>query len=365
MMNKKPYIKMNTTLLIDGNWLLLSRVFLLQDKFKLSNPQRIKEEATQDLMEILGRSVSGMLHKIPELTNIILIADGGSWRKELPIPDQLKETTYKGNRTKESETDWNAIFGAFTRWQKVVAEAGVTVSQGYGIEGDDWVWYWSRNLNAQGINVVIWSSDCDLKQLVQLNGMAFTAWYNDKVGLVLPEAAKEPEDILDMFMAPSTRSGELEALERRIKKHIYINPDAIAMEKIIQGDAGDNIKSVARITKNNRTYKVGPKDYAKVMEALGEPTDIHAFISKFEKVSKTIPAAIKKFNGYNTEKISEMLDYNLRLVWLNEEVIPETVITKMAESEYKKADVNEIKNNFRVLCEVPEDISKVEDDLPF
>lgn len=356
---------MNTTLLIDGNWLLLSRVFLLQDKFKLTNPQRVKEEASQDLMEILSRSVAGMLHKIPEITNIILIADGGSWRKELPIPDQLKETTYKGNRVKESETDWNAIFGAFTRWQNVVAEAGVTVSQGYGIEGDDWVWYWSRNLNAQGINTIIWSSDCDLKQLVQLNGMAFTAWYNDKVGLVLPEATKEPDDIMDMFMAPSHRSGELEALERRIKKHIYINPDIIAMEKIIQGDAGDNIKSVARILKNGRTYKVGPKDYAKVMEALGEPNNINEFISEFEKVSKTIPVIIKKFNGYNTKKIMEMLDYNLKLVWLNEKVIPETVITKMAESEYKRANVSEIKNNFRVLCEVPEDISMVEDDLPF
>jgi 5'-3' exonuclease len=365
MMNKKPYIKMNTTLLIDGNWLLLSRVFLLQDKFKLTNPQRVKEEASQALMEILSRSVAGMLHKIPEITNIILIADGGSWRKELPIPDQLKETTYKGNRVKESETDWNAIFGAFTRWQNAVTEASVTVSQGYGIEGDDWVWYWSRNLNAQGINTIIWSSDCDLKQLVQLNGMAFTAWYNDKVGLVLPEATKEPDDIMDMFMAPSHRSGELEALERRIKKHIYINPDIIAMEKIIQGDAGDNIKSVARILKNGRTYKVGPKDYAKVMEALGEPNNINEFISEFEKVSKTIPAIIKKFNGYNTKKIMEMLDYNLKLVWLNEKVIPETVITKMAESEYKRANVSEIKNNFRVLCEVPEDISMVEDDLPF
>ena len=31
----------------------------------------------------------------------------------------------------------------------------------------------------------------------------------------------------------------------------------------------------------------------------------------------------------------------------------------------ERGDVNEIKNNFRVLCEVPEDISKVEDDLPF
>lgn len=355
---------MNTTLLIDGNWLLQSRVFVLQDKFKKSNPQSVKDHASSMLLEILSRSVSGILHKIPEISNIVLIGDGGSWRKELPIPDQLKDSTYKGNRTKESETDWGAIFNAFSKWQDIAKEKGITVSHGYGIEGDDWVWYWSRKLNSQGINTIIWSSDCDLKQLVQLDGTAFTAWYNDKVGLVLPEQSKESDDIMEVFMSPIQVSGELKKIEQRIRKHIYINPDSIVMEKIIQGDSGDNIKSVARVPKNNRMYKVSPKDYESVISKLGNPGDMKEFISLFNKIPSAI-RTIKKFNGYNPSKISEMLEYNLKLVWLNENVIPETVITKMAESEYKKFDVKSLKDNFRILCETPDELSNIENDLPF
>ena len=61
-------------------------------------------------------------------------------------------------------------------------------------------------------------------------------------------------------------------------------------------------------------------------------------------------AAIKKFNGYNIDNIVEMIDYNTKLVWLNESVIPETIVMYMNQLEYNVADVNYIKSNYKTLC---------------
>ena len=52
-------------------------------------------------------------------------------------------------------------------YQSIVKKQGIVVSNHSSIEGDDWIWYWSRRLNEEGTSCIIWSSDNDLKQLVQ------------------------------------------------------------------------------------------------------------------------------------------------------------------------------------------------------
>ena len=113
----------------------------------------------------------------------------------------------------------------------------MTTSKEYRIEGDDWMWYWSRKVNASGDDALIWSSDRDLQQLVQIDGGRFTAWYNDKAGLVLPESAKKEglEDFMGFEVVHT------ENIERCCDKVTYINPFEIVTEKILCGDAGDNI----------------------------------------------------------------------------------------------------------------------------
>ena len=45
-----------------------------------------------------------------------------------------------------------------------------------------------------------------------------------------------------------------------------------------------------------------------------------------------------------------MIDYNIKLVWLHESVIPETVIQGMNNIEYEKCDIQYIRSNYKVLC---------------
>ncbi len=335
---------------MDGGFLLMSRIFAFEKGFAISNSAAQKRAAAAGFKETMSQTLAKILGNIPDADNIVLMSEGGSWRKNLPIPAQLEDVTYKGHREKKSDTDWNAIYKAYNEFAKNCESAGITCSQHSAIEGDDWAWYWSRRLNEEGTNVVIWTSDCDLKQLVQVHNNAFTAWYNDKAGLVLPDSVQWPDDPVEAMLNPPFNSAVLESLTRRLKKVTYINPDLIVINKVLCGDAGDNIKSVVRFRKNNRTYRFADSDYKKFMDRMGI-SDLEGFRSRADECAQVI-ATTPKFEqqGANEANIREMIDYNLKLVWLNEAVIPETVTTAMVQFEYKLFNVTDLRHNHKLLC---------------
>ena len=354
-------MKNKCTLLIDGNWLLLSRFAVVGKGFGIDMPEHAKEYARLELQSLMARSISIVLNKFPLIDNIIFVSDGGSWRKQLPIPKSIEHVTYKGNRSQTKEYDWKYIYGALTDLTDQFKSLGVTVSNHSAIEGDDWIWYWSRRLNAEGTSCVIWSSDNDLKQLIQTdqNTMAFTAWYNERNGTWVEQSLNHDNiDDLDFFMQPDRFNlPVLEALKQSSTNVSYLSPDSIVMEKIICGDNGDNIKSIARINNGKRTYKVSIKIWNEIKDALGINT-LNEFFAKKTDIINYIKS-IKKFVDCNIDDLSEMFDYNTKLVWLNEKVIPETIILYMNQLEYKLFDVAYIKSNFKTLCKTDNSIEDI------
>ena len=175
------------TLIIDMNWLLISRASVMLKQFAIDNPEPALQAAQETLRGRLAEGIVTVLNRLTGVDNIIMIADGGSWRKHLEAPQVIKDVVYKGNRVKKEETDWSRIFHTLNGFMEHAKSLGITCSQGYDIEGDDWAWYWSTRLNNEGINCIIWTSDNDLKQLVRYDGEknVFTGWYNHKSGLWL------------------------------------------------------------------------------------------------------------------------------------------------------------------------------------
>lgn len=352
-------MKNNLTLLVDANWLLISRASVLIKSFQSDLPMESKIQAQQELEDLLAKSICVILNKLPVIDNVIIVADGGSWRKQLPVPGCIEGTTYKGNRTKTEETDWDYIYKSLNNVLHKAKDEGVTVSQYNNIEGDDWVWYWSRRLNNEGTNCIIWSSDNDLKQLIQVDEKTntFTAWYNDKNGLWLPSLINDCDfDGIDFFMNPTYYSPVLEGLKSRIGKSNYINPDDIVMSKIICGDAGDNILPIMRYCKNNRIYRITEKDWDSIKGELAQINNINDFNEHVSSVIGLI-ATHKKFKPYNPDAstLNQMIEYNTKLVWLNENTIPDTIIQFMNQQEYKQFDVSYIKSNYKVLTNNSED----------
>ena len=72
------------------------------------------------------------------------------------------------------------------------------------------------------------------------------------------------------------------------------------------------------------------------------------FESKYDIINEILN--IKKFANCNADDLAEMFDYNIKLVWLNEAVIPETIVMYMNQLEYNVADISYVKSNFRTLC---------------
>lgn len=352
----------NLTLLIDFNWLLMSRMSVLIKGFEKSNPEIVKEQTSKELEDLLAKSINVTLNRFKCIDNIVIVSDGGSWRKQLPIPKSLKDITYKGNRSQAYELDWNYIYGASNNVFNRCKDLGITCTQHFNIEGDDWIWYWSRRLNMDGVNTIIWSSDNDLKQLVQVdkNTQKFTVWYNDKAGLFLPSELDQPFDEYEFFMRFEYSSPVLESIKSSLKnKFNYINPNDIVLSKVLCGDAGDNIKSIVRYTKNNRTYRFSEKDYESLVKELNIKT-INDLLESKQKVSKYI-ISHKKFMPYkfDEETVNEMFDYNVKLVWLNENTIPESLISSMNQYEYKLYDLSYIRDNYKVLCGEDDEIKNI------
>ena len=353
------------TLIIDGNWLCMSRMSVFNRGFEMDMPEQVKESSQRELQELMAKSISIVLNRFSIIDNVVIVTDGGSWRKQLPVPQQLQDVTYKGNRAPAKELDWKYIYGALTDLSDQCKELGMTVSNHSSIEGDDWVWYWSRRLNADGISCIIWSSDNDLKQLIQTDPdtLAFTAWYNDRNGVWFEPGQNDDEiDMLDFFMKPMRiKSPLLENLKQFSKTTSYIKPDDIVMEKIICGDAGDNIKSIAKIVSGNKTYKVSIKMWNEIKSTLNINTLDEFFAAKQAIINEIL--GIKKFSLCNADDMSEMFDYNIKLVWLHESVIPETIIMYMNQLEYTIADTNYIKSNYKTMCKKNNSVEDIFDSI--
>jgi 5'-3' exonuclease len=356
--------KNNCTLLIDGNWLLISRFSVINGGFEKHLNEFVKEHSQTELQELMAKSINVVLNRFPIIDNIVLVTDGGSWRKQLPIPKSLENVTYKGNRSQSKELDWKYIYGALNKLSDQCKELGITVSNHSSIEGDDWLWYWSRRLNSEGTSCIIWSSDNDLKQLVQTNdNTAFTAWYNERNGMWFDESQNdEITDEIEFFMKPiRVKSPILEDLKVAARTNSYVKPDNIIMEKIVCGDAGDNIKSIAKVVKGNRTYTVSVKMWYDIRNSLNI-TNLNEFLEHKDNIISEI-VSNKKFQDCDTKEILEMIDYNVKLVWLHENIIPETIVMYMNQCEYNVIDVPYIKSNYKVLCKKNDEIEKIFDSL--
>lgn len=340
----------NLVAFLDGGWHFMRNLFFFTKGFAPGAPEHIRSQAIIDFQDALTRGILKVLNQFPETTNIVLSSEGGSWRKEVPIPDHLVDTTYKGNRTKDDDIDWNAAYDAYDSWTESISKY-ITHCRGKGLEGDDWAWHWSRRLNSEGTDVIIWSSDADLKQLVQTTDKAFTVWYNTQSGLVRDSRRQyKPTGILweDMMVGGgSPVEDRIDVLARKAKQSTSINPDSIVIDKVLCGDAGDNIKPIVQCTKGGRTYGFTRKDASKLPVC----ESIEDFLAS-GVVDNVYNLKKSRFPDLDKETIAEQLEYNMRLVRLSNRDIPKSLQEYMAGTELLQAPVEDIKANYKMLLPV-------------
>lgn len=354
------------TLLVDGNWLLMSRFAMNKEAFLKENSEFEKDMAVQECVNLMSKSISLVLTRFEGIIdNVVLVCDGQSWRKKVSKPAKL-EADYKGTRVRDEDLDWNYVFKSLQVLEENITKKGFTVSHTFNAEGDDAIWFWKSYLNEKKTNCVIWTSDNDLKQLVSYDDGVFTVWFNDRYGVFMDDKMNQQQDELEMFMMDSKNAAAnfiLESFSNQAETQVnYINPEDVVMEKIICGDKSDNIKAVVRIIKNGKTYSVTPKMWNEVKESL-DIKDLDEFFADANVIISKL-REIKKFQETDLtfDDCMEQFDYNSKLVWLDNSTIPQEVQEELSYVPYfSNQDVDVLKMEETYVAEKQE----VEELLPF
>lgn len=329
MSNKKSIL----CLVVDGNWLLMSRLSILR--------MRIKDEdkLLKELKIMMIKSMNVMMRNFPQIDNIIFVADGGSWRNGLEIPTFLKKDhiTYKGNREKDKDLDWDKVFATYDEFVNTLKESGICVSREKGVEGDDWCAYWSKTLNSKNTNVIIWSADRDLTQLVKIDpkSKCFTICWNKNY--MTMELIEHNSDDMDFFFDFDNTVNQqlLENISIKAKDIHEIHPMDVVIDKIVRGDAGDNILPIVQ--------KKG-KSSDKLFRVAQKELDLSMDITRLDEITAWVDELLNKktwqgkIDDKTEDQIVEHFEYNRRLVWLDPSSYPDDVLEKMRNHHVESAN---------------------------
>ena len=335
------------TLLIDGNYFLHSRLFVLPRK---KGEKMLESEDSQNqLMRKLSIDFASEVRKMrPFIDQIVVAVDSKSWRKDL-FPD----AQYKGTRVQDDSIDWSAVFNVYKEWQDTLEAKGVIVHQVNGAEADDVLFGWSTQLNSEGRNCIIWTGDRDLIQLVNYNDStdAYSLWYyNSKKKLMVFEGFNDiinqdeasdmsDEDLLfDMSAGLSASGLAKKELRNWIEKNkvetIEVNCDDYIFTKILQGDKSDNIKAVVTWTKQTKSgkiinYSITEKQANKILDQYkkeeGQFT-IDLFFNRTQ-VDKIVDTIYRVVGKSDPNEIKVRFNQNLDLMLLHFNTIPDPIQT--------------------------------------
>lgn len=347
------------TLLIDGNYFLHSRLFVLPRK----KGQKMLEsvDSQSQLMRKLCIDFASEVRKLrPFVDQIVVAVDSKSWRKDL-FPD----AQYKGTRVQDDSIDWNAVFNVYSEWQNILESQGVIIHQINGAEADDVLFGWSTQLNSEGRNCIVWTGDRDLIQLVNYNNStdAYSLWYyNSKRKLMAFEGftallnkdestdMSDEELLFDMSGGLSAAGLAKKELRNWVDKNkveiVEVNCDDYIFTKILQGDKSDNIASVVTWTKKTSTgkiinYSITEKQADKILDQYkkeeGEFT-IDLFFNKTQ-VGKIVDIIYRVIGKSDLNEIKVRFNQNLDLMLLHYNTIPDPIqkdIYKNVENDFNK-----------------------------
>lgn len=340
------------TLLIDGNYFVFSRLFVLpkpkQGKLLADDKQRAQ------FMRKLAIDFASEMRKLKMFVDdVVLAVDSKSWRKDLfPAED------YKGTRKQNQTVDWPSVYAVYEEFQKVLAGKGVTVHQIQGAEADDVIFGWSTMLNARGKSCIVWTGDRDLIQLVNYSNTndAHTVWYyNTKKTLYAYKGFEKDmstsataeisnDDMLfnmggQSMLRDNYQNDIMDWVKANKVKIEEVDCDEFIFKKILVGDKSDNIQSVItwqKEMKNGklRNYSITDKTadviWKQFIKEYKDFTVEFLFSSEAKDVLSDIIYRVAGHSSINLIKTN--LTTNVALMLLHNKTIPDPILKAIYEA---------------------------------
>jgi 5'-3' exonuclease len=361
------------TLLIDGNYFLHSRLFVLP---RPSNGKMMEdEESRANLMRKLAIDLASEVRKMRDfIDKVVVTVDARSWRKDL-----FPQAEYKGTRKQDSKIDWSGVYGIYEEFQAILQKHGVIVHRIDGAEADDVLFGWSSYLNTKGKNCIIWTGDRDLIQLVNYSipNDAYTLWYSSAHKSLyafesFEEVINKKEEVNndDMLFNMSSYKGLSQESRHALKtwminnkvKLTEVNCDEFLFKKILVGDSGDNIPSVItwqKAMKNGklRTYSITDRMADKIFAQFTKENDSFVVDSLFvrSELERMAEIVYRVVGRESVDIITNKIFNNMSLMMLHTRIIPEPIqneIYKAVEKELTlldRMDVSKLTNKDKIL----------------
>ena len=361
------------TLLIDGNYFLHSRLFVLP---RPKDGVMLEDEASRaSLMRKLAIDLASEVRKMRGFIDKVVVAvDARSWRKDL-----FPTAEYKGTRKADSSIDWNAVYNVYEEFQNILQKHGVVVHKIEGAEADDVLFGWSTLLINKGRNSIIWTGDKDLIQLVNYSKAndSYALWYspvqkslycfNDFINVLETSETTNNDDLLFNL---STYSGVKEEYKLAIKDWIQsnkvklteVNCDEFMFNKLLIGDKSDNIPSVVLWQKEMkggklRTYSITNKLADKIFQQYNKENSQFVIDQLFNKdeIEKLADVVYRVIGKSSVAQIKNNISQNMSLMMLHTKVIPDAIqneIYSSVEAELKVlegTDLSQLTNKEKIL----------------
>jgi len=315
-------------IIIDGNYLLMARVFALHKNNLLFG----------ELENSLHNSIKTYKNWFP-FEKVFIVSDSRekSWRKKL-------YNDYKGTRKKDTDIDWEFVYAVYNDFKRDIQKPNTLVVEEPHIEGDDWISYISQTENKRGISNIIVSNDHDIKQIInyKTDPLYINVMTNEIYGkqkFFIPENYQIFKDALNKGISDDVFDMNdnqvfLNLLDNFIKNYDVkeINPVEALITKVISGDVSDNILSVYKSDTGRGIGEKGAKTlYDKYITEFGDIDIMDPDLS--ENIADLI-CEVKNLSKSNLSDIKKRIDDNMKIINLGLHVIPGAVTKKM-ESHLK------------------------------
>lgn len=280
--------------LLDGGYVKYMTRYVARNRLRIPHDAPLTELASHtainatiyDVMAQILRSKLGSIEtNIAKISRCIICQDiGNSWRTTVPktlIPgtEQASSIAYKGHRRTDDPEELAAIESLNACYKRSVnaicANSGIEQVQSYGIEADDFMIMLSRQYAEQGDVVIIICKDADILQAL------YTSESGGRVLIMQPmkdgaaqfyvdhqtKADASSSSIFDMSKMPMS-------LANVVNNANVVAPQYLLFDKIMNGDASDDISPIMSRTVNGRTYKLTRKQLDKITAMLSERNDV-------------------------------------------------------------------------------------------
>lgn len=267
--------------LIDGGWLKYSTRFIAAKRIGAAYDTPKAElaknakflAANYDVMATSLRSKLGSIEtNIAKIDRCIVCKDvGDSWRTSIdktviPGTERASSLAYKGHRRTDDPEELAAIVQLNRIYDKclevICQNSGIETLAKPTYEADDFMIVLSKAYADQGDTVIIMAQDADITQAVYTSETGGTVLimqpqHSGGMNVVVDHATYEQANKVDIFNMSDTPIG----LASMIKSAQVLAPQYMLLNKILNGDASDDITPVMSRTVNNRTYKLTSKQF--------------------------------------------------------------------------------------------------------